>query len=247
MRRLAVAAPVAALALALGAAGTGGADEGLVPPVLTPLPAVLEPPVTTPLPDPPDIGARLEAGALLRDAPGGRAVARVGPRTEFGSPRVLAVVRRRDGWLGVIASEMPNGSLGWVPSTRARLVREPVRLVVDLSARRLSVVRGRRDVWSMRVGVGSPGTPTPTGTFAVTDGLLWKGSAVYGCCVLALSGHQPQLAQGWTGGDRLAVHGTDAPGTIGAAASLGCLHATDADMRRLMRYATLGARVQIRA
>ena len=65
--------------------------------------------------------------------------------------------------------------------------------------------------------------------------------------MLALSGHQPHLSQGWTGGDRIAVHGTDAPGTIGAAASLGCLHAGDRDMRRLMRYATLGARVTITA
>ena len=81
------------------------------------------------------------------------------------------------------------------------------------------------------VGIGSPSTPTPTGSFAVTDGLHWRGSRVYGCCVLALSGHQPQLAQGWTGGDRIAVHGTDAPATVGEAASLGCLHASAADMR----------------
>ena len=248
MRWAGLAAGVAAIAAAPALVGTSGAEqEGLIPPVLTPLPAILEPPVATPLPDPPDIGARVEERTLLRDAPKGRVVARVGRRTEFGSPRIVPVVKRRNGWVGVISAQRPNGRLGWLPATKVRLVREPVRLRVDLSARRLSVLRAGRVVWSMQVGVGSPGTPTPTGTFAVTDGLLWRGSDVYGCCVLALSGHQPHLAQGWTGGDRIAVHGTNAPGTIGAAASLGCLHAGDGDMRRLMRYATLGSRVQIRA
>jgi len=247
MRRLSVAVPVAALAVVLGAARVGDAQQTIVPPVLTPLPPALQPPVVTPLAEPVDLGARVEGPTLLRDAPGGPVVARIGTRTEFGSPRVLAVMQRRGGWLGVLASELPNGRLGWIPATRARLVREPVRVVIDLAARRLSIVRAARVVWSMRVGIGAPSTPTPTGTFAVTDGLHWPAGGSYGCCALALSGHQPHLAQGWSGGDRLAVHGTDAPGTIGAAASLGCLHASDADMRRLMRTATLGARVIIRA
>jgi lipoprotein-anchoring transpeptidase ErfK/SrfK len=250
MRRGAIAAGAAgicALALAgVANASTSPFDE-LVPPVLTPLPPVLEPPPTTPLPDPPDIGARVEARTFLRVRPNGPAVARIGRRTEFGSPRILPVVKQRGGWVGVIASQQPNGQLGWIPATKVRLVREPVRLRIDLSARRLTVVRNDHVLWSMRIGVGSPGTPTPTGTYAVTDGLLWRGSRVYGCCVLALSAHQPHLAQGWTGGDRIAVHGTNAPGTIGAAESLGCLHAFDRDMRRLMRYATLGARVNITA
>ena len=243
---------VLAGALAILAAGSGAAraDQTLVPPVLTPLPPALEPaPVPTPLPSSPpvDLGARLVQRTMLRDSPNGRVVARIGPRTEFGSPRIFAVMRQRSGWLGVIAAQQPNGRLGWVPATKVRLVREPVRLRVNLSARRLSVIRDGRAIWSMTVGIGAASTPTPTGTFAVTDGLLWKGSPVYGCCVLALSGHQPHLSQGWEGGDRIAVHGTDAPGTIGAAASLGCLHAGDRDLRRLMRYATLGARVTITA
>jgi lipoprotein-anchoring transpeptidase ErfK/SrfK len=99
----------------------------------------------------------------------------------------------------------------------------------------------------MTVGVGAPSTPTPTGRFAVTDGLRAAAGSPYGCCILALSGHQPHVPQGWAGGDRLAIHGTSDPATIGAAASLGCLHATDADLRRLMRIVSLGSIVTIRA
>jgi len=225
---------------------TGAPDappQGLVPPVLTPLPP--QRPVRTPLPPRIDVGARVLRPVMLRDRPGGAMVARLETRTEFGSPRVLPVVRRRGDWLGVIATERANGTLGWLPADGVRLVEEPVRLHVDLSARTLRVVRSGRTVARMSVGIGSADTPTPTGEFAVTDGI--RGWGPYGCCILALSGHQPQLAQGWTGGDRLAVHGTPTGDTIGGAASLGCLRAGERDLRMLLRTARLGARVRIQA
>jgi len=71
-------------------------------------------------------------------------------------------------------------------------------------------------------------------------------SASYGCCILALSGHQEQLPPGWRGGDRLAIHGTNSVATIGAAGSAGCLRASDADMRSLMERVPLGTPVFIR-
>jgi lipoprotein-anchoring transpeptidase ErfK/SrfK len=69
----------------------------------------------------------------------------------------------------------------------------------------------------------------------------------YGCCIVALSAHQPNLPAGWTGGDRIAIHGTNAPWTIGVPSSAGCPHARDADLRVLMRRVPLGAPVFIRA
>jgi hypothetical protein len=226
--------------------GSGAAPAGVVRPILTPLPPrIPRPPVRTPLPPLDDLGARVVAPVGLRDAPDGEVVSRVGPRTEFGSPRVLPVVRRQGAWLGVIASERPNGALGWIPAARVRFVRVPVRLSVSLSQRRLRVVEHGRTVARMTIGIGATGTPTPTGWFAVTDGL--RGWGPYGCCILALSGHQPRLHQGWTGGDRLAVHGTSTTTTVGTASSLGCLRADAADLRRLLRVAMLGTRVHIEA
>jgi lipoprotein-anchoring transpeptidase ErfK/SrfK len=239
------AAPLVA-ALIAAVAGPGADPQGVVRPVLTPLPArVAHQPVITPLPPADDLGARVLARVALRDAPDGRVVAKVGPRTQFGSPTVVPVIHRRGRWLGVIAPELPNGQVGWMPADGVRFVRVPVRLRVSLSERALRVVLHGRTVAKMTVGIGSASTPTPTGWFAVTDGL--RGFGPYGCCILALSGHQPKLAQGWTGGDRLAVHGTAVADTIGTASSLGCLRADAADLHRLMRIATLGTRVHIEA
>jgi L,D-transpeptidase catalytic domain len=191
----------------------------------------------------------VDGSVALRDRPGGRVTAVVGRRTEFGSPRVLAVAARRGRWLGVVTSERPNGALAWVARHRRglRLRRTLYSLHADLSGRRLELRRGGRRFRRMNVAVGAPGSPTPTGRFAVTDKLSGsRFGSYYGCCILAISGRQPRPPAGWTGGDRLAIHGTNLPGTIGAAVSAGCLRAADADLELLMRRVPLGTPVFIR-
>ena len=102
--------------------------------------------------------------------------------------------------------------------------------------------------WPHHRGNRRPGSETPTGRFAVTDKLSGpRFGPYYGCCILALNGKQPNLPAGWQGGNRLAIHGTNSPGTIGAAASAGCLRAGDADLRLLMRRVPLGTPVFIRS
>jgi hypothetical protein len=193
--------------------------------------------------------AILERRVALRSAPGRGAdrIARLGARTEFDSPRVLAVTGRRGGWLRVIATELPNERRGWIPMRAAQLEGSPWRVVADLSDRRVTVRREGRVLRRFTVAVGGPATPTPTGRFAVTDKIRFTGgSEAYGCCALALSGHQSRIQQGWSGGDRLAIHGTRQPGTIGYAASLGCLRARDEDASWLLDHVLLGTIVEFR-
>ena len=180
---------------------------------------------------------------VLRGAPGGAVVARLGRRTEFGSPLRLAVAARRGRWLGVVTPLLPNGRLGWIDAQSVRRASVSLHLVVSLRAQRLVVLRGRTVLARIPVGIGAPGSPTPTGSFAVTDKLPGaRFSSVYGCCILALSGHQPRPPAGWEGSDtRLAIHGGP-PGAV----SSGCLHATTAALRFLMAHVPLGARVTIR-
>ena len=185
----------------------------------------------------------------LRRRPNGRTVARARRWTEFGDQRVMSVTAQRGPWLGVVATERPNGKLAWVHMKNRGLDfrRTPYSLHADLSGRWLELRRAGRRIRRLDVAIGRPGSETPTGRFAVTDKL--RGSAFgsyYGCCILALNGHQPKLPAGWQGGDRLAIHGTNSPGTIGAAASAGCLRAADADLEVLMRRVPLGTPVFIR-
>jgi lipoprotein-anchoring transpeptidase ErfK/SrfK len=188
--------------------------------------------------------ARLVEPALLRASPNGRVVARLGLRTSFGSRRRFPVVERRGNWVGVVAAERSNGKLGWLPAWRVRTHRARVRVYLDLSERTLRAKRGGRTVLRMKVAVGAPATPTPTGQFAVTDRL--PGFGPYGCCILALSARQPHLADSWSGGDRIAIHGTDMTSSIGAAVSNGCVRAPTRSLRRLVALVRPGVRVLIR-
>jgi hypothetical protein len=193
---------------------------------------------------------RVRAGhaVALRARPAGRRLARVSARTEFGSPEVLTVVKRRGRWLGVTSTQLPNGRLGWIDARSAAIRTAHTRwsLRADLSRKRLELRRGKRIVRRIDVAIGAPGSTTPTGRFQVTDKLAGsRYGAYYGCCILALSGHQPNTPAGWRGGDRLAIHGTDVLATVGRAASAGCLRARDEDLRALMRKVPLGTPVFI--
>jgi lipoprotein-anchoring transpeptidase ErfK/SrfK len=192
--------------------------------------------------------AVLTRRTVLRASPGGgRALAKLGLRTEWGTPTVLAALAERGGWLRVTATQLPNGRTGWIPARAAGLVASPWKLEADLSRRLVTVRRNGHAVRRFRVAVGRPSTPTPTGRFAITDKLHFTDhSSAYGWGAIALTGHQPHIEPGWTGGDRLAIHGTSDPGSIGQAASFGCLRASDADVRWLVGHAYLGSIVEIR-
>jgi L,D-transpeptidase catalytic domain len=192
--------------------------------------------------------ARVLSPTALRASPGGRVLHRLGVRTEFGSRRILGVTARRPGWLAVVASERPNGRVGWIPERRVRLGSTNWSVHVDRSARRLTLRRDGHAVRAFPVAVGRPGTETPTGRFAVTDKLHPDDpGSPYGCCAVALSGHQTKLIAGWPGGDRLAIHATPQVETVGHAASLGCMRARARDVRRLMRAVPVGTPVFVRA
>ena len=185
----------------------------------------------------------------LRAGPGGRVLVSADSSTEFGSRTILSVARERGRWLGVRSPDLLDDRLGWVDrrSHALTLDRTGYSIVADLSRRRVELLRGDRVTRRLPVAIGRPESPTPTGRYAVTDELAGTDFASsYGCCIIALSGHQRKLPAGWQGGDRLALHGTDAPATVGTEASAGCLRADDGAVRALMRRVPLGTPVRIK-
>ena len=262
MVRPSLATTLGALLLAIlgfvAFAATQRARSETTPPPAAPQPAeapALEPirEVAPPAPRKPPGTAvlRVRAGetVALRGRPRGEVVREVAAATQFGSPTTLTVAAERGGWLGVTSTELPNGKLGWVKKKDGALDQRRTKLAirVDLSERRLRLVNGDRVLRTATVGIGRPGSATPTGRFAVTDKLDGADyGPYYGCCILALSGHQPNLPPGWPGGDRLAIHGTNNPAGIGGRPSAGCLHAGASDLRALMRRVPLGTPVLIR-
>jgi lipoprotein-anchoring transpeptidase ErfK/SrfK len=188
--------------------------------------------------------ATISKAAPVYSKPGGRRIATLERETEFGTPRWLAVLKKRGGWLRVIATELANGRTGWIRESRTRIQATPWAIRASISRRRVEVLKDGRVIRTFTVGIGKTTTPTLPGRFGVTDKLRYKGGSVaYGCCVLGLTGHLPYPGNG----SRMAIHGTSAPSSIGQAASFGCLRADEADMRWLLRNVWLGSVVTISA
>ena len=181
--------------------------------------------------------------------PGGKLLFRVLPKTVYGRRLILSVTRRRGAWAAVPTFLVPNGRRAWVRvsrrtfvvrRTRWRAQRRPQRAHGDRAARRPARAHacGWRSARPRRRRRPGP-TPSPTSSTGAPFG------SSYGCCILALSGHQPKVRTGPIDG-RLAIHGTDRPDLVGARASQGCLRAADRDVRWLMRTVPVGTQVTIR-
>ena len=194
--------------------------------------------------------AVVQRRTVLRARPNARSrpLATIGRRTDFRSPRVMPVLERRGDWLRVMDAALDNGQTGWVQAADTKPGNSDYAIRVELSERRIDVLRGGRVVRRVRTAIGQNRSPTPTGQFAVTDKVPFTDPASpYGCCALALTAHQENLPANWRGGDRIAIHATPARESIGLSITLGCMRVPTDDARWLMERVPLGTRVSIRA
>jgi len=185
------------------------------------------------------VGPARASGVIVHAEPGGRAVVRLRPRTPYGGRQRLWVRERRGDWIKVAVEDGPRGT-GWV---RGRDVRPAsyrrFRIVIDRSAKRLSVI-GRGSRWSTPVVIGGDATPTPLGTFQVSDridGARYGGT--YGARVLVLSAYGDR-----TRTSRVAIHGVP-PAAKSRLFSAGCVRVPRAALLRLFAQAPPGTPVRV--
>jgi lipoprotein-anchoring transpeptidase ErfK/SrfK len=131
---------------------------------------------------------------------------------------------------------------------RARDVETAVvrtRVLVDLSARRVTLYRDGQKVLTTTAVVGSPSTPTPVGTFYVDQRLLASDpSGPFGPGAIGIAAYSEVLT-GWAQGGPIAIHGTNRPDLIGQAVSNGCVRVRNDMLRQLFRATLAGTPVVI--
>jgi lipoprotein-anchoring transpeptidase ErfK/SrfK len=136
-------------------------------------------------------------------------------------------------------------ALSAVPAFYALVVRDPgpLELRVDLSERRLYVHEAGELVETYGVAVGRASNPTPTGTFR-TGRIEWNPRWVPpprewarklkprapGDPRNPMQGVKIYFREPW-----YYIHGTNDPGSIGTAASRGCLRMRSGDAKALAR------------
>jgi lipoprotein-anchoring transpeptidase ErfK/SrfK len=178
--------------------------------------------------------------------------ARFGRRNVNGVPTVFGVLaqvvdaRCRARWYRVQLPIKPNGVTGFVRAGDVRLATVRTRIHVDLSERRVTLFRDGKRVLHAVAAVGSPDTPTPTGRFYVNQRLIpTDPTGVYGPGAVGISAFSEVLT-GWTQGGPIALHGTNAPGSIGKPVSNGCLRLENRVLERLFEASLAGTPVLIR-
>lgn len=197
------------------------------------------------------VAAVVRSHAVAYRRPGVKPFARFGRLNVNRFPtvfRILASVHGRDcraRWYRVQLPIRPNGVTGYVRASAVATDAVRSRVVVDLSAKKLTLLRNGRRVLRATVAVGSSATPTPLGRYYVNQRLIPSDpSGPYGPAAIGISAYSPVLT-GWTQGGPVAIHGTNEPWSIGHAVSNGCIRVRNAVLRRLFKVTPAGTPVTI--
>ncbi len=150
-------------------------------------------------------------------------------------------------WLRVDVLGRPNGRFGWVPESALGTLRpQTTRLLIVRNSLRAYLFKGKKRVWSARIGIGKTGTQTPAGRFYVREATKIKqGGGAFGNFAFGTSAYSPGLTD-WPGGGVIGIHGTNEPGLIPGRISHGCIRVRNPDMAKLRRLMKVGTPVVIK-
>jgi len=154
------------------------------------------------------------------------------------------MLSKRRKWIGVLVLAAWIGSgVAWLSASRSGASDAPIALKVSLSQRNLRVVQDGKTVATYGVAVGRPSHPTPTGSFRTGDidwNPAWRPPPV---AWAAKKHYEPpgspsnpmQGVKIYFQAPYYFIHGTNSPGSIGEAASHGCIRMVPEDARALAR------------
>jgi len=188
---------------------------------------------------------------IARRAPGARSapIGLMPSRTPDGTANIVVADAESNAngttWVRVGLSILPNDTEGWVPRSALggwSFVR--THLVIDLARFTATLFWSGRIIFRAPIGVGGPGTPTPTGQFYVRDRLGGFSNPIYGPLAFGTNARSPTLTD-WPGGGVVGIHGTNQPELIPGRISHGCIRLTNAAIVRLGRLMPIGTPVTI--
>ena len=151
------------------------------------------------------------------------------------SKQILAVL--------ALAAAIPCRAQNPVPADRGQQNRV---VLVSLVDRKLAVIDNGVVIATFQVAVGAEVSPSPTGEFTIVSRV--SNPSYYHRGTVIPTGKDNPVGTRWVGLSLkgYGIHGTNAPGSIGRAASHGCIRLRNRDMERLFTILRVGDAVQIR-
>jgi hypothetical protein len=188
----------------------------------------------------------------VRSGPGRsyRTIDRLRFYTEDSAPENYLVLRSKLGpnghaWLQIRLPKRPNGSKGWVPGKAlGKLKTLTTSFEVDKRALKGRLFKDGHEIWTSSLGIGAPGTPTPSGRYWVRERLSnLGGNPAYGPFAFGTAAYS-RLSD-WPGGGVVGIHGTNAPGLIPGRPSHGCIRVPNGKILQLKELMPVGTPIWI--
>ena len=147
-------------------------------------------------------------------------------------------------FLAVAVGLATNAAAQTAASTAVSKARRQV--LVSIPDRKLAVLENGVVLRTFAVSVGAAASPSPTGKFQIVNRLA--NPTYYHAGVVIPAGKQNPLGPRWVGLSKqgYGIHGTSAPGSIGKAASHGCIRLRNRDVVEFATLVNVGDTVEIR-
>jgi lipoprotein-anchoring transpeptidase ErfK/SrfK len=159
---------------------------------------------------------------------------------------------RRLGWTLGLVFALASSTLAQVASVAAvdgrdRSIRPPRQVVVSVPDRKLAVIENGTILRVFPVAVGAVESPSPIGVFPIVQQL--SHPTYYHPGTVIPPGKNNPLGPRWLGLNKkgFGIHGTNAPNSVGKAASHGCIRLRNRDVVELYAMLSVGDVVEIRA
>jgi lipoprotein-anchoring transpeptidase ErfK/SrfK len=119
-------------------------------------------------------------------------------------------------------------------------------VLVSIPDRKLAVIENGNIIATFPVAVGAAASPSPTGEFQIVNRVA--NPTYYRPGTVIPSGKGNPVGTRWVGLSRkgYGIHGTNAPRSVGHAASHGCIRLRNRDIEKLFTMVQVGDVVQIR-
>ena len=119
-------------------------------------------------------------------------------------------------------------------------------VLVSIADRKLAVLEAGNVIASFPVAVGATASPSPTGDFQIVSRV--SNPTYYHPGTVIPSGKDNPVGTRWLGISQkgYGIHGTNAPKSVGHAASHGCIRLRNRDMEQLFTMLQVGDVVEIR-
>jgi lipoprotein-anchoring transpeptidase ErfK/SrfK len=155
----------------------------------------------------------------------------------------------KQSWMAAVAvmamiagfSDAGHSQTATLPGERAKRT-----VLVSIPDRKLAVIEDRDVIATFSVAVGADESPSPTGEFQIISRVA--NPTYYRPGTVIPSGKDNPVGTRWIGLSQkgYGIHGTNAPRSIGHAASHGCIRLRNRDVEKLFAMLQVGDVVQIR-